>query len=67
MDNWIKWNRKESDMENERPKRLKLFDRVEILMRSGYKNEGFSDAFHWGNCDDKGLEIIFYRVTERSK
>lgn len=57
--NWIKHNG-----ENKIPDGLGMWDRVEILMRSGYRNEGGADAFVWGTFNTE-LDILFYRVTER--
>ena len=59
MEQWIKWN----GQNNEPPKGVKFWDRVEILMRSGYKNEGDANFFVWGHFNTES-DIIFFRVIE---
>jgi hypothetical protein len=61
--NWIKWNGKDFPA-GKIPPGLTIWDRVEILTRSGDRNEGYADNFVWGHFDTE-LDILFYRVTEK--
>lgn len=58
MNEWISWNGDNVSYSDT----LNFGDRVEILMRGDYRNEGYCHNFVWGHFDNE-LDIMFYRLS----
>lgn len=63
---WIDWSGSIPDMEDYRPKGLKIKDIVEVELRCGLREAGYADAFSWEEMNDERLTVVKYRLVEKA-